>query len=506
MMVEILGLTDSLGFGSWTMHVCVCGGVLPRGCNAHSLVQPTTLQNVIRYLAAEKYPEHLDVEKCKRYAHLAYEAVQTDALKEAIIRDPQHLELFFSFLDHTTEMDPLRCAYFSRIVELLFERYPKELVNFLKKQGNVVAKFVMHINNQYIVESLFRLIDSQASHPWLHEEDLIPLLMIKMAESDDSDTQEKTSQVITEILDLFVPFPYSVLTTQMFHAEVVAEQWEMFTFKDVSDSMRVLNGLNVGVGILSLSFDGNMTRDTPIFMKRVIGKLGTLLELLRLPPTPEREYQMTFGKLKTPFGFLRLKILEFLAALLNTKYQEVVETMWREDLFSTLIELFLAYPWNNTMHFYFQHIVTTMIQCEGEGDGHAVADILLTKCGLLDRIVDAFTKETDRTVGYLGHLLTVARELVRASGIHSRVREAMDANAKWSEFASGTLKLLIERHNTPLVERPAAVPNAYGGEFGMGEGGMGGTETTMPSEFASHMAVASLDESSGSDEDGDGVE
>jgi len=168
-----------------------------------------------------------------RFAHLAYEAIQSDTLKEAVINDHNMLDKFFDFLDITAEMDPLRCAYFSRIVELLFERYPKELVSYLRKKNCIVAKFVWHINNQYIVESLFRLIDSQISHQWLHDEDLIPLLMFKMAECEDMETQEKTANTFVEILDLFVPFPYSILTTQMFHSEIVAEQWEQFTLSEV---------------------------------------------------------------------------------------------------------------------------------------------------------------------------------------------------------------------------------------------------------------------------------
>lgn len=171
-----------------------------------------------------------------RFAHLAYEAIQSDILKEAMINDHNMLDKFFDFLDITTEMDPLRCAYFSRIVELLFERYPKELIAYLKKK-NCVVKFVWHINNQYIVESLFRLIDSQISHQWLLDEDLIPLLMFKMAECEDPETQEKTANTFVEILDLFVPFPYSILTTQMFHSEIVAEHWEQFTLSEVRSTV-----------------------------------------------------------------------------------------------------------------------------------------------------------------------------------------------------------------------------------------------------------------------------
>jgi len=158
------------------------------------LVQPEVLEQLVAYISSEpkedEDEDEAEQEKQKRFAHLAYEAIQSDILKEAMINDHNMLDKFFDFLDITTEMDPLRCAYFSRIVELLFERYPKELISYLKKKNCVVAKFVWHINNQYIVESLFRLIDSQISHQWLLDEDLIPLLMFKMAECEDPETQE----------------------------------------------------------------------------------------------------------------------------------------------------------------------------------------------------------------------------------------------------------------------------------------------------------------------------
>jgi hypothetical protein len=48
---------------------------------------------------------------------------------------------------------------------------------------------------------------------------------------------------------------------------------------------------------------------------------------------------MTYGKLTPPFGFLRVKILEFLSALLNTRYQSVVDAFWKTEpnVFETLL-------------------------------------------------------------------------------------------------------------------------------------------------------------------------
>jgi len=427
------------------------------------LVQPEVLEQLIAFISSEPKEEEEDEaeqEKQKRFAHLAYEAIQSDILKEAMINDHNMLDKFFDFLDITTEMDPLRCAYFSRIVELLFERYPKELIAYLRKK-NCVVKFVWHINNQYIVESLFRLIDSQISHQWLLDEDLIPLLMFKMAECEDPETQEKTANTFVEILDLFVPFPYSILTTQMFHSEIVAEHWEQFTLSEPTNYAKIQNGLNVAIGILNLSYEGNMADETPIFMRTVVGTMGFFLQLLKSPQDPDRFFQMTYGKLNPPFGFLRVKILEFLSALLNTRYQSVVDAFWKTEpnVFETLLDIFFYYKWNNTVHYYIDQIIATIMSLD---NGENIISILVEKCKFIERFHQAFTNETDRTVGYLGHLVHLANELTKASTYHEPLAKLLEENELWQELVKGRLKEINDRNNTPIGALPVGGPPVMG--------------------------------------------
>jgi len=431
------------------------------------LVQPDVLEQLVAYISSEpkeeEEEEEAEQEKQKRFAHLAYEAIQSDILKEAMINDNDMLDKFFDFLDITTEMDPLRCAYFSRIVELLFERFPKELISYLKKKNCVVAKFVWHINNQYIVESLFRLIDSQISHQWLLDEDLIPLLMFKMAECEDPETQEKTANTFVEILDLFVPFPYSILTTQMFHSEIVAEQWEQFTLSEPTNYNKIQNGLNVAIGILNLSYEGNMADETPIFMRTVVRRLDFFLKLLQTPQDPDRFFQMTYGKLSPPFGFLRVKILEFLSSLLNTRYSSVVDTFWNTEpsVFGTLLDILFFYKWNNTVHYYIDQIIATIMSLD---NGDHILSVLIEKCKFIERFTNAFNNETDRTVGYLGHLTRITNELIKASTYHETLAKILDESETWKELVNGRLKVINDRNNTPIGAPPTGGSPMVGGD------------------------------------------
>eukprot|EP01090_Pellita_catalonica_P002341 TRINITY_DN11932_c0_g1_i1.p1 TRINITY_DN11932_c0_g1~~TRINITY_DN11932_c0_g1_i1.p1 ORF type:complete len:575 (-),score=107.67 TRINITY_DN11932_c0_g1_i1:14-1738(-) len=420
------------------------------------LQQDSVLEKLIKYISTEEREEDTpEPEKRKRFAHLAYEALQTDKLKESLINSEEMLDEFFSFLDIAIDMDPLRCAYFSRLVELLFERYAHELLVYLKKKSYIVAKFVWHINNQYIAESLFRLIDSQISHQWLTDEDLIPLLMFKMAEAEEEETQENTASVFVEILDLFVPFPYSVLTNTMFHSDVVSEQWEQFMSVESKDLNRIQNGLSVAIAILNLSFERNMSEETPIFMSTAAKYIPFLLGLLKEPQNPDKEFDMAFGKLKPPFGFLRLKILEFLSALLNTRYPSVIETFWaHKDLFSTLLDIFLFYKWNNITHFYVDQILSQSIAI---GSASNIEEVLIDHCKLLSIIISVFSKETTRTCGYIGHFTRIANTLCKTADSNPDLHKVLMSREDWQECVTGALKKTNTVNSTPIAGgKPAA--------------------------------------------------
>lgn len=116
-----------------------------------------------------------------------------------------------------------------------------------------------------------------------------------------------------------------------------------------------------------------MADETPVFMRTVVSKLNFFLELLKNPQVsiavfyakrsyllntmekssqdPSKSFQMTYGKLSPPFGFLRVKILEFLSALLNTRYQSIVDSFWKTEpnVFNTL---FVRHPRFYAIHLF----------------------------------------------------------------------------------------------------------------------------------------------------------
>jgi len=234
----------------------------------------------------------------------------------------------------------------------------------------------------------------------------------------------------------------------MFHSEIVAQQWEQFTLSEPHNYDKIKNGLNVAVGILNLSYDGNMAEETPVFMSTVVRNLDFFLGLLKNPQDPTKTFKMTYGILNPPFGFLRVKILEFLNALLNTRYLSIVEAFWKTEIFSILLDCLFFYKWNNTLHFYVDQILCNVMSLD---NGQKIVTELIDKCKLVDRLIETFTKETPRTAGYMGQLTRIANELRKIGADHEIVGKKLDERSDWQAFVNGKLHEVNERNNTPIA-------------------------------------------------------
>lgn len=59
-------------------------------------------------------------------------------------------------------------------------------------------------------------------------------------------------------------------------------------------------------------------------------------------------------------------------------------------------------------------------------NGDNIISVLVEKCKFIERFSEAFKKESDRTVGYLGHLVHLANELTKASTYHEPLAKLLD--------------------------------------------------------------------------------
>jgi len=111
------------------------------------------------------------------------------------------------------------------------------------------------------------------------------------------------------------------------------------------------------------------------------------------------------------------------------------------------------------VHYYIDQIIATIMSLD---NGENIISILVEKCKFIERFHQAFTNETDRTVGYLGHLVHLANELTKASTYHEPLAKLLEENELWQELVKGRLKEINDRNNTPIGALPVGGPPVMG--------------------------------------------
>jgi hypothetical protein len=153
-----------------------------------------------------------------------------------------------------------------------------------------------------------------------------------------------------------------------------------------------------------------------------------------------------------------------------------------------ILGLFVPFPYS---------IIATIMSLD---NGDNIIAVLIEKCKFIKRFGDAFEKESDRTVGYLGHLVRLSNELTKASTYHEPLAKLLEENDLWKELVNGRLKEINDRNNTPIGAPPAG-GSPMMGDSGLGEMGRGGE-----SVFYEEQGVQYEEDGSDEEVDEEGIE
>lgn len=134
-------------------------------------------------------------------AHLSFQTLGSDLMLDVLITNPSLLDVLFYFLETVNRRSTPapNSVYFSKLVSALFEHYPTEVgshasdfstilvnletdissgqtVEYCKQHLRVIRNLVENIHNPYLIDVLYKLIDSDLTHRWLVEARLVPSL------------------------------------------------------------------------------------------------------------------------------------------------------------------------------------------------------------------------------------------------------------------------------------------------------------------------------------------
>mmetsp|Transcript_8349 Transcript_8349/g.14426 ORF Transcript_8349/g.14426 Transcript_8349/m.14426 type:complete len:827 (+) Transcript_8349:168-2648(+) len=198
----------------------------------------------------------------------------------------------------------------------------------------------------------------------------------------------------------------------------------------------------------------------PPLYAATLSRLEQFADLLKKDSGPKR--MMSTGVALEPFGFEKLKILEFFAMVVRLNCAPIDRELIRLDFFTTSMEAFFKYTWNNFLHATVEQIIGGVL----ESDNLTLQLALVRQTNLPKLLVDANRRNEEEEakargvrLGYMGHVTTIAVRLQQAAARSSALAVAMDADETWSEYVSGALLATRTAETKPLGgHRPMGGP------------------------------------------------
>ena len=96
--------------------------------------------------------------RVERRTDVAFQTLSSDFVLEVVITDEDLLDHLFAYLDAPTGKK--ESNHFSRIVMVFLDRYSHDLMLYLRSRDGIVMKIVRNVEDQTIVDLLYKFVDA----------------------------------------------------------------------------------------------------------------------------------------------------------------------------------------------------------------------------------------------------------------------------------------------------------------------------------------------------------
>ncbi|XP_060949590.1 serine/threonine-protein phosphatase 6 regulatory subunit 3-like [Limanda limanda] len=173
------------------------------------LLRPQCMEDLVTYITQEPNAEVEETVKYK-YPNISCKLLTSDVgqINDRLGNDEELLMKLYGFLQNEPPLNPLLASFFSKVLSILIERKPEQIVDFLQKQKEFVALMIKHIGTSAIMDLLTMLTDIKPQQlrqdvlNWLNEEKVIQRLVDMVQPSQDKDRHSNASQSLCEIIRL----------------------------------------------------------------------------------------------------------------------------------------------------------------------------------------------------------------------------------------------------------------------------------------------------------------
>lgn len=145
----------------------------------------------------------------------------------------------------------------------------------------------------------------------------------------------------------------------------------------------------------------------PLPIHATFTHLGDIVNILRRPPLENLTLVTTFGTVEQRLGSLRMRAVDLLANLLETRNTAICDAVAALDALPLILDFFFLYKWNSALHSTVLRMVNTIFDTEAAGTAmtklqeRLLADSVDGGCNLLSRIMDEYHAHTPEEVEVL---------------------------------------------------------------------------------------------------------
>ncbi|XP_053956782.1 serine/threonine-protein phosphatase 6 regulatory subunit 3 isoform X1 [Anastrepha ludens] len=361
--------------------------------------RPDVIKRLVELITTEP-SENLPLAQRYRHANMACEILTfgLPSLDEKLLSDEDILKTLYSYLENEPPLNPLLSSFFSKTFSMLFTKKAEQdwflyqqmclkLLEYIKSQNNFLDLICKHFFTPVIPDLIMQMMrDVEGGqmkrnlYEWLTGDKLVERLIAIIGNPQETDKHTNVAEFLCDLIqqgrsmryleqenDTFEPtFDGSNPILKSIESERNVEALLNVILEPNAQESAIVSGISVVLILLKpVVFTEEPNSDRMKIIQdrekecseqilstviRVIApRLKDFNELLRNPPN-KPEIVTTAAKLSQPFGMTRLQICRIFTVLLQTKNEEILNTVCETDFFETLLTLFKQYCWNNFLH------------------------------------------------------------------------------------------------------------------------------------------------------------
>ncbi|KAK9248377.1 SIT4 phosphatase-associated protein-domain-containing protein [Lipomyces tetrasporus] len=313
-------------------------------------------------IAASPEPDSsgiFDDEKAWRYARLSSEVFASEiwSIYETVMKETELLEEFWTFLDNPAPLDPVYAGYFTKTNEQFLERKTEQMIDFLKTQPDLVARFMRHIDTPSIMDLLLKILcTDKPDNPtgiidYLQSQKLIANLISFLSADIASNTQSAAGDFLKALITIsanasndFTSIGPNELTRELVSPEIITQLANQMVNSGgtalatavgvIIELIRKNNSDYDMVSMMSITLESHPpnARD-PIYLGYLLKILAQNIPRFQQLLVKKRDIrlQTSFGEIE-PLGFERFKICELVAELLHCSNMALLNNPKGEEI------------------------------------------------------------------------------------------------------------------------------------------------------------------------------